>query len=276
MLKKTANLVKNSVREFLSDNCPLLAAAISFNLLLSLFPLILALITLVSFFFDSPAAREQIIQGVTYLFSASSDLITSIVNDVMASRGAVGVLSIILLIIGGLSFFDAVRKSLNVVWRAPKPQSFLKGEVMDILMMFVMALLFFVAYLILIFINLLGQLNIGFFINFPGYGLLLLHFVVILLDIAILFLVFLSLYRFIPNLRLGWRNVWAGALMAAVFSEAANILFSWYLANFSPYNPVYGSIAAVIAFLIWAYLIALIGLFFAKISSVSVRSSTIA
>lgn len=274
MLKKAAKLVKNSVKEFLADNCHLLSAAVSFNLLLSLFPLVLAIIAIASFFFDTPAAREQIIQGVTYLFSVSSDLITNIVNDVIAARGAAGALSIILLIIGGLSFFDAVRTSLNAVWRVPKPQSFFKGQFLDILMMFVMALLFFIAYLILILVNILSQLRIDFFLSFPGYGIFLLHLVVILLDIAILFLVFLFLYRFIPNLRLGFKNVWAGALLAAIFAEVANILFTWFLANFSPYDPVYGSIAAVIAFLIWAYLVALIGLFFAKISSVSMRSES--
>jgi membrane protein len=268
MARKPVKFLKRVIQEFLTDNCPLLAAAISFNLLLSLFPLVISIISAASFFIDSARVKEQIVQGVTYLFSVSSDLITGIVNYVIEARGTTGIIALILLIIGGLAFFDAVRVSLNKVWDVPKPQAFFKGQFLDIVMMFCMALLFVISYLIIVCMRLIIDSGSGLFSGFPVIGLVLLHILIVIVDILLLFVVFLLLYKFIPNLHLRWRDVWLGALLAAVFAEIANVLFTWFLTSFNPYDLVYGPLAAVVALLFWAYLISVIGLLFAKVSAV--------
>jgi membrane protein len=268
MRSKAFKFIKRVIKEFLGDNCPMLAAAISFNLLLSLFPFVIAVISAASFFIDSDIVKERIIQGVTYLFSISSGLISNILNYVIEARGATGIISLLLLIVGGLAFFDTVRISLNKVWKAEKPQSFFKGHVIDIFMMFGMALLFMAAYLIIVFVRLLGEFGLGFFSGFPAAGLIILHILIFALDILLLFVVFLLLYKFIPNMRLRWRDVWLGAMLAAVFAEIANIIFTWFLTSFKPYDLVYGPLGAVVALLFWAYLTSVIGLLFAKVSEV--------
>jgi membrane protein len=273
MLGKRFKFIKRVIQEFLEDNCPMLAAAISFNLLLSLFPFVIAVISAASFFIDSDVVKERIIQGVTYLFSISSDLIANILNYVIEARGATGIISVLLLIFGGLAFFDTVRIALNKVWKAEKPQSFFKGHLVDILMMFGMALLFLASYLIIMFVRLLGEFGAGMFSDFPVGGILAFHILIFALDILLLFVVFLLLYKFIPNMRLRWRDVWLGALLAAVLAEIANILFTWFLTSFKPYDLVYGPLGAVVALLFWAYLISVIGLLFAKVSAVRLAIS---
>jgi membrane protein len=256
------------IKEFLEDNCPLLAAAISFNLLFSLFPFVIAMISLASLFIDSNVVREQIIQGVTYIFSISSDFIANILNYVIEARGATGIISAVLLVFGGLAFFDTVRIALNKVWKAEKPQNFFKGHLLDMVMMFGMAILFIIASTIIVFIRLMGEFGLNMISDFPIGGLLIFHILIILLDILLLFVVFLLLYKFIPNMKIHWKDVWLGALIAAVFAEIANIAFTWFITNFKPYDLIYGPLGAVIALLFWAYLISVIGLLFAKISAV--------
>jgi membrane protein len=68
------------------------------------------------------------------------------------------------------------------------------------------------------------------------------------------------LYYFGPNRRQRWRFVWPGALLATALCLGATSLFAWYARNLANYNVMYGSIAAVIALLIWMYLLALIAL----------------
>ena len=270
---KFVKFLQRVIKEFLEDNCPMLAAAISFNLLLSLFPFVIAVISLASFFIDSNVVREQIIQGVTYVFSISSDFIASILNYVIEARGATGIISALLLVFGGLAFFDTVRISLNKVWKAEKPQNFFKGHVLDMVMMFGMAVLFIIASMIIVFIRFTGDSGLNLFSNFPAGGLIALHIFIILLDILLLFVVFLLLYKFIPNMKLRWKDVWLGALIAAVFAEIANIAFTWFLTNFKPYDLIYGPLGAVVALLFWAYITSVIGLLFAKISAVKLAIS---
>jgi membrane protein len=68
------------------------------------------------------------------------------------------------------------------------------------------------------------------------------------------------LYYFGPNRRQQWRYVWPGALLATALCLGATSLFAWYARNLAHYNVMYGSIAAVIALLMWMYLLALIAL----------------
>lgn len=66
------------------------------------------------------------------------------------------------------------------------------------------------------------------------------------------------LYYFGPNRRQRWRMVWPGALLATALWFLTTLLFAWYVRNIANYNVMYGSIAAVIALLVWMYLLAVI------------------
>jgi len=72
--------------------------------------------------------------------------------------------------------------------------------------------------------------------------------------LAATFGVFLLLYRFVPNTRVDWRDTWLGALLGALLFQAARVGFSWFVANFSSFTLVYGSLGAIMAVLVWAYL----------------------
>jgi membrane protein len=92
-----------------------------------------------------------------------------------------------------------------------------------------------------------------------------------ILATGLAFLVFLLLYKFIPSIRPKWKDIWLGALVAAISFEITKIIFLVYLRIFNPYNLVYGSIGALIAFLMWTYLSALVFLFIAKVTHVNLE-----
>jgi len=69
------------------------------------------------------------------------------------------------------------------------------------------------------------------------------------------------LYYFGPNRRQSWRLVWPGAVLATVLWFGATLLFAWYARHLANYNVVYGSIAAVIALVMWMYLLAFVALY---------------
>jgi membrane protein len=83
---------------------------------------------------------------------------------------------------------------------------------------------------------------------------------------AITLLVFLLIYRYVPNRRMHWRYVWPGAVTAAVFFETGKLLFWWYLENIAIYDQVYGPLTSVVVLMIWAYLSAWVLILGAEIS----------
>ena len=264
-------VLKESLREFGADNGSLLAASVSFNLLLSLFPLALAVVYIAGSFTGSPYTQEQIIQGIAYLLPVSRELIAGTVTSVASARGAIGVLALIGLIWGGTSFFNCIRASLNTAWGIRKPPHILKGQLINLIMMIGAAILLFLSVLITVFLSTVSEQGI----QVPGAQMVssstMERILANILATALAFVVFLLLYKFIPGKRPKWKDIWLGALAAAISFEITKVVFVVYLRVFNPYNLVYGSIGALIAFLMWTYLSALAFLLIAKIMHVNLE-----
>ena len=81
------------------------------------------------------------------------------------------------------------------------------------------------------------------------------------------FVSFATLYRYIPNTRVHWKDVWPGAAIAAVSFEALRHGFVWYVAHISIYNLVYGTAATMVVLLAWAYFSGVVLLFGAVVAS---------
>ena len=271
MKNRIIPLLKESLKEFGADNGSLLAASVSFNLLLSIFPLALAVVYIAGSFAASPYTQDEIIRGIGYLLPVSRQLISSTVTGVAAARGAIGVLAFIGLIWGGIAFFNSIRASLNTAWGIRKPLPLLKGQLINLIMMVGAAILLFLSVLITVFLSTVSEQGIP----VPGAetvrGDLLERLLANILATALAFIVFLLLYKFIPSVRPKWKDIWLGALAAAICFEITKIIFLVYLRVFNPYNLVYGSIGALIAFLMWTYLSALVFLFIAKVMHVNLE-----
>jgi len=268
---KVIPLIRESLTEFGHDNGTLLAASVSFNLLMSLFPLALAVVYIGGSFAQSPYTQEQIITGIAYLLPVSRQMIASTITGVAAARGAIGVLALIGLVWGGTAFFSSIRRSLNTTWGIRKPAPLLKGQLVNLLMMIGAATLLFLSVMITVFLSTVAEQSIQMRGGQIVSGSLLERILANVLAICLAFIVFLLLYRFVPSVRPKWKDIWPGAVAAALSFEITKIVFLVYLRMFNPYNLVYGSIGALIAFLMWTYLSALIFLFIAKVTHVSVE-----
>jgi membrane protein len=268
---KIIPLLRESLTEFGHDNGTLLAASVSFNLLLSIFPLTLAVVYVVGSFPQSPYTQEQIIRGIAYLMPVSRELIAGTVTGVASARGAIGVLALVGLIWGGTSFFNTIRASLNTAWGIRRQAPLLKGQLINLIMMIGAAILLFLSVLITVFLSTVSEQGIP----VPGAEMvnrgLLERMLANVLATALAFFVFLLLYKFVPSKRPKWKDIWLGALIAAICFEITKVIFLVYLRVFNPYNLIYGSIGALIAFLMWTYLSALVFLLIAKVTHVNLE-----
>jgi membrane protein len=264
MKDKIVFLIKESLKEFSADNGTLLAASISFNLLFSLFPLAFVALYITGFTTESSALQEQMIRTIGYLLPVSRQLITSVISNVATAHNAISGVALIGLLWGGVSFFNAVRVSLNTVWGIRRPHTIFKAQIVNLVLMIGAFIVLVVS------VSLTAMLSTT---PEPGMQVQGAEFVrrnmttrmaADVLVTGLAFFVFLLLYKFIPSKRPKWRDIWIGALVAAVSFEITKFIFLWYTRNYSPYNLAYGSIGTLIAFLMWTYLSALVFLFIAK------------
>jgi membrane protein len=264
-------LIVRSVQEFGDDRCSHMAAAISYYGLFSLFPLLIFMVSIFGIFLQSSSLQEDLIEQVLDFIPLTSD---EGQDEVREAIGAVAGISIPLSIVGllGLAWsasalFGVIRTSLNIAWDIETTRHFVKQKLLDLGMVAGVGLFFLLSIGTTALLrstqeassDILGPLssNTAFFWRATPY----------LVPAIFSFGAFAFLYRFVPNAPIKLRDVWAGALIAALFFEIIKNGFSFYLANFGRYDVVYGSLGAVVAFLFWMYLTAVVLLLGAEVAS---------
>lgn len=258
----------DTINEFLDKNCPYIAGAIAFYTLISMFPLLLAIISVLGYL--SPGSMEEqqeLALRTADIIPVSSDFIGETVATVVRERVVTGVLSVFGLLWAATVVFGAIRKGINAAWDITKPRPFLKERLIDFALV--------IGAGILLLLVLFSTPTLGFvrgasgvfapesqYFNHPIWNV-----IARLILPSFAFATFLVLYRFIPNTEVKLSNVWGGALLASLAFDAANLAFVWYVQNYGHYNLLYGSVGTILATLTWVYLSAIILLFGALVTS---------
>ena len=271
ILQKPVSLFRDSWREFFIDNCPQLSASVSFYSLFSLFPFTLVVSSITGYIIKSPSAQEKVIDSIMNFLPVSENFIASIIENVVNTRTTIGIVATVMLIWGGMSVFYSISKSLNAAWGIHQSRSFFHERLLDFCMMVGAGLLLLVS------LSLTTIFKIASEMNHPVWAAMLManisfwHCILFIINTALIFIVFLFLYKFIPNTLVRWKDIWAGALAGAICFEITKLVFVWFVPKFSNYNLVYGSLGALIALLTWIHISAIILLFCAKVTSVHSR-----
>ncbi len=259
------------VNEYLTDNCPHLSASIAFFTFFSLFPLTLAAISILGWLTNDPEIESEVIDTVGRLLPVNADFITATIGGVSDTWEATGIVAILGLLWGGSSVFNAMRKSLNAAWGIRRPRAFVVDRFLELCMMVGLGVLLLASFGATAALSVIKKYSISTTEVAFFKGDLFWNAMLILTTITMAFVTFLLLYKFVPNTKVRWRDVWGGALLAAIGFEAAKQVFVWYVTNYSPYNVVYGTVSNVIAVMVWLYVSAVIMLYCAKLTAVYSR-----
>ncbi len=265
------SLLWQTYAEFSKDNSNLLAAAVAYSLLFSIFPFALALTSVAGFMMSSPEVEGQVIAAMGNLIPVARNLIVNTLEGVIRAREATGIIALLMLVYSATTFFSALRNSLNRAWGAPDRPTYVVGEIMDISML-VLAVVFLLAFTWLTTtVQYMHESGMQLWILKFTRSTIFHRIVFMLLNAALAYGVILLLYHFIPSKRPGWKHIWLGALLAAIGFEIVRFAFVWYVKNFAEYGLVYGPISSVIALLMFIYFTAWVLLFFAKFSYVKMH-----
>lgn len=262
-----AGLLRRATVNFVEDRCTVLAAAISYFALFSLFPLVLLAAAVFGIVLRDPGVRDRVLNAVVDAIPVEAP---SVANSLRALADLGPTLSVVATI-GTLwtasALASAIRNALDIVFEVRRPRALLQAKVLDYLVLLGVGLLFLASLALTTAWRVVeSQADVR-------WGLLdgNLRWVwdtgAILIPAVMTFLMFLLLYRVLPHQRTRLLHIWPGALLAAVGFEVAKALFATYVANFSNYDVVYGSLGGVIALLFWVYVSANILLFGAEVSA---------
>ncbi len=266
--KFAVKLIVRTVQEMIADDATHMAAAVSYYGMLSLFPLTLGLITVLSFFLEDASTRANIIAWVSDFLPGSDEFIGDNINDVLDARGTIGFFAIIGLFWSGSAVFGGITRSINRAWDINIDRPIYISKARQLGMAILTSLLFLCSVAITTFMNLyerfaqFDMLYLDTLLNTAS--IIILHASSFLLVLA----VFLMLYKYVPNTKTYWRYVWVGAVVAAILFEITQNAFIIYLSNFASFENIYGrTLAPVMALLLWAYLSGLILILGAELSS---------
>ncbi len=261
-LRKFVKLVRRGksfteffIRRFSESEALEASAAIAYYAIISIFPLSMLFIAINSSLLMTGDTQKQVLGAAEEFIPGSRLLVSENINQMVELRGTVGVIGILLLIWSATGVFAGIAQNINQAWKNAPPRHFLIERAMALLMIACLTMFLVTSIIVTATLNLIPQ-------HFPQYSPgfivqtnLAIAFLMKCFSISIIFVIFILMYKWIPNTPVRWNEAAWGAVIAAIAWETTKNLFIWYLGSgWCSYQIVYGSLAAVIAFLIWLYI----------------------
>ena len=269
-LGRAAKLTERSVDAFFRHRAPQFAASISYYALFSIFPAAIVIAAIFGLVIADDDARNEVVDFLVEELPLSEDEgrgdLESVVDGVTRNKGTLGVVGVVALLYAGSALMGAIRNSLAVVWQSERHRPPLRGKALDILLILGLGLLIALSLLVTVLRGL--AVDLGKDLGVPGRAIeAALDASGFLIPLGLSVIAFAVLFVVVPHPRQRLRDVWPGVLLAAVGYEVSKRGFSLYLDNFADYSAVYGSIGAVITFLVFIYIAAMIFLLGAEFAA---------
>ena len=249
-------LFRDTVKEWQKDNCLRLGAALAFNALLSIAPLLLVTIAIVALVFGDDFAKGEVLGRVEGIVGAeAAATLREMVERASQPRSSLlaTAMGLAMSALAASSLFGQLRQALNDIWDTkPAPGRGLRGFLADRLRAFAM--------LLLIALLLLVSLAAGAVVTalaaqigklFPG-ALVLARIADLVISFGVNVLLFSLLFKVLPALKIRWSDVTIGAVVSALLFAVGRFGIAWYLARASA-SSVYGAAGSLVVLLLWIY-----------------------
>ena len=251
------SLFKQTASEWMEDDAPSLGAALAYYTVFSLAPLMTIAIAMAGFFFGKEAAQGQIFDELRVLLGeeggkAVEEMVQS--ANAQPTAGVVAtIISVIMLLFGASGVFGQLQASLNAIWGVKaKPGRGVLGLIKDRLLSFGFTLV--VGFLLLV--SLLLTAGMALMADWIG-GLMpgseaLAYILNIVLSLSMITLLFATIFKFLPDAKIAWHDVWIGAFLTALLFTIGKFALGIYLGK-SGVASSYGAAGSLIVLLLWVY-----------------------
>lgn len=256
-------LLKETGQEFQNDKAGQLGAALAYYAVFSIFPLLLLLLAVLGFvlsYWDKAINVEQaILNAASQNFSPQlSETLSQVLQVVRQQAGAATGIGLVTLLLGASGVFQQLDTSFNTIWKAP-PKPAPSGIVASIIAMlreklFSFGMVLGVGFLLMISMALTGvtQALLTLLSDLPVIGGAFGFVLGLAITLALNTLIFALLFKYLPDTKVYWRDVWIGALVTALIWELAKRLLALYIGR-SSFASAYGAIGTLLVVMAWIY-----------------------
>ena len=267
------SLLKQTFSEWLEDKVPQLGAALAYYTVFSLAPLVLLLLAIVGFIFhnDPAGAWGKMTEQMSYFLDKNAiDVVQGIAQKASQPNKSflATIIGILLALFGASGVFGQLQDALNTIWGVKaKPGAGIAGFIRSRFLSFTMvAGVCFLLLVSLVLESVLKSFSHYVQAMFPG-GIVIALVVYSIFDLAVVILLFAIIFKFLPDAKTQWRDVWIGAALTAIFFALGKWALGLYLGSGSAAS-AYGAASSLITLLLWIYYSSQILLFGAEFTQV--------
>lgn len=243
---------------FSRDGCAFLSQAIAFNALFAIFPLLVLVLTAASLIF--PNGDRQLLNFIDTFAPALHETIAADVRTYEYGRGVSSIVAFLVVIWAAKNLFMSLAYALNRALAVPKSRPLLHDLLLSIVMLPVTGIVMIIAVGMPVAVSIVfAYAHISDPRNFS-------QIMAYLLSMALVFVVTIFLYTFLPNRRVSWHFAVPGASFVALLWPGVQLAFAFYTVHVD-FTHIYGALSAPLVLLLWFYLIGIIFLFGAEVSA---------
>jgi membrane protein len=264
--KTGAKSLQEFFTKFNNDWVMTFAAALAFNLITAILPILIALLAIVGYTIGelAPATKQQLLSRLQDIFPSSGNFLSLAIDSLQRSAGYLTIIAVLLALFGGSRLFVSMEGYFDIIYHT-RPRGVIKQNIMSV----VMLLIFIVLTVPMVFASsipaalqvLIQQTPLG---QFPGRAIFF-AILGVLISLFISWVLFEAIYIVVPNQHISFRNSWLGAVVAAVLLELYLQLFPQYVTHFL--GSYTGNIGFAVVLLFFFYYFAVILLTGAEINA---------
>lgn len=249
-------LLRRTAKKSAEDGVTDLASSIAFYAFFGTFPLILAVIAIAGSVLESAEAQEAVYKLVEEAMPGSAELVQKNVSAVVRARSSFGIAAVIGLLWSASAGFGAICRAINKAIGASPRHSVFKAKARYFLMAIATSVLLVASVTLTSVVEIVAPdtiwsewlgLAADTVTRLKMWGTSLL----------LVFVVFLLLYRFAPTVETRWKDIWPGAVLAALITEVSKVGFVLYVNHVAHLEAVFGSLSSIMVLLLWLYVAAI-------------------
>jgi membrane protein len=250
-------VLKQSFSGFSDDKVMKLSASLAYYTVFSMGPLLIVIIYLCSLFFGREAIEGSIYGQIqSFVGSDTAKQLQDIIkNASVGDKGKVAaIIGVITLLIGATSVFAEIQDSINSIWGIkPKPKkSWLKMLINRLLSFSVIVSLGFLLLVSLGVSYLVEAMSKSLSRAFPDVTVVVFYIINLLLSLAVIGTLFAVIFKVLPDAKIKWRDVIAGAIATALLFMLGKFAISFYIGQ-SDVGSTYGAAGSLVVLLVWVY-----------------------
>ena len=250
-------LCRQATAAWVDDYAPSMGAALAYYTLFSVAPLLLIVISIAGLVFGPDAARGHIFAELRELMgddgAAAVQALLQSVNK--PAQGVTGtIVGVVLLGLGAISVFGELQNALDRIWRAPGRAgsgglwSLVRARLLSFGMVLGVGFLLIISLIASAAVAALGKFSA----SMLGAWVVLAELLNLVVSFALVTVTFAMIYKIIPRVRIGWRDVWVGAAVTALLFAIGKSLIGLYLGR-STFASGFGAAGSLVVLLVWVY-----------------------